>query len=1286
VRFIVLIIFYVSLFLLGQTQEEWSPEFEEISASQGLSQNTVICMLQDRDGFLWIGTGGGLNKYDGYKFTILKKNPGDKNSLSNNTITTILEDKSGILWVGTSGGGLNRLDKETLQFTHYKHDGSNRNSLSDNYITAVIEDRDGMLWIGTRKGLNRFNSKTGQFILYEYSPSANSGLSDDHILALCLGRSGDIWIGTEKGGLNKLNLIKGMFIQYKHIPDDPASLSHNCVRAIIEDHKGNIWIGTKSSGLNYFNPKGNRFVRFRYSPTDPQCLSSNDVLSLMEDRKGNIWVGTRKGGFSILNPETREFKCYYSDLRKSGTLSDNTILSIYEDRTGIIFLGTEVGGINKINVWKRKFKHIKKDPLNSNSLISNIIWSICQDSNGYLWIGTQRGLDRLNRKRNKYRHYIHSPKNPDSLSSNFVRCILEDSKRNLWIGTQGGGLNRWEKNRDVFKHYRHNPVDPYSIGHNTVFAIYEDSGGRLWLGLFGGGLNLMSRNKKKNGFIHFTCDPDNQASLSSNFVSALAEDYRGNLWIGTQEGLNRWEKDNHVKLAPVFTHYHYNPDQPQSISDDAVNCIFKDSNGRLWIGTDCGLNRWNEETGGFTRYSVQNELPNDAIYGILEDRQCCLWISTDRGLSRFNPREKTFRNYDAYDGLQGNEFNINACFGNSSGEMFFGGANGLSVFSPKSIKDNPFAPLVVITDFKILNIADFKLNKRSQYKKEITYIKKISMSFKDSIIFEFAALDYTNPQRNQYAYMLEGFDRDWKGGGTQRQASYTNLEAGKYRLVVIASNSDGKWNEEGTSLDIIVIPPFYGTPLFRIIVIIFIIMSTIGGYVWKTRSLRRQRNKLEKLVKERTADLVKAKEKAEIAARTRVEFLAKMSHEIRTPMNGIIGITNLALEEDNISEQRKNLSIIKSCASDLLTIINDILDFSKIQFGQLVLETIDFDLYDTVTGVVKVLTIQAQEKHLKFNYFIDSNIPQYLKGDPGRFRQILMNLVGNAVKFTEKGGIVLDIQQGDHKEEENKPVCLLVSVSDTGIGVPIDKQKLIFAAFKQADDSTTRKYGGSGLGLSIASRLLQMAGGNIWLQSPSNTKHPHYTADEKENINDRHINRAVSASGGPGSTFYFTIIFEVADQKKEPVPTQESKSLPLSISVTPAADELKNQKESFNTLVAEDNIINQKLIRKLLLKLGHRVTLVKNGNEAMQKFESETYDIIITDIQMPGMDGVQLTHAIRERGSHIPIVALTAHALKGDREKFLDAGMDAYVSKPINASDLITAIEIVKPLIKNNNE
>ncbi|MCX6583663.1 MAG: response regulator [Candidatus Aminicenantes bacterium] len=1401
--------------------------FEKVSFKEGSLQNSVFCITQDSDGFLWIGTQDGLNRYDGHTFKLFKKDLKNKNSLSDNSITILLEDRVGMLWVGTFGGGLNRLNRETLEIIHYKNEPANINSLSDDYVNTIVESPPGILWIGTSRGLNRLDTATGQFTRYFPNARLPNSISDSEILRICKDSSGGLWIGTGKGGLNYFDIQNGDFTVYRNDPKAPYSLSCNKIRVLLEDTQGCLWVGTEEGGLDKFDKNTHRFTHYSSSPGTPKSLSSNNIQDLLEDPDGNIWVATMLGGLNILNKSTGTFDVYKKDPRYPYGLSDDNVYTIFRDRSGITWLGTSMDGLWKINPWKQKFHVIRENPSDPNSLSNNQVWSICQDRKGDLWVGTNGGgLNRVDRKNDTYKRYQKKENNPRSLSHNIVKYIFEDPGGTLWIGTRGGGLNRYDPAGDAFIHYRHDPADKTSIAEDNISVIFEDRLGRLWMGFDEEGLGLMDR--RKNIFSQFKHDPEISTSLSSNSISALYEDKNNDIWIGTFDGVNKWKKEDQQALRPIFTRYKSDPLNPSSLSDKWIKCITEDKAGRLWIGTKAGLNLWNPGTGSFTRLTTREGLTDDVIYGILEDIQGNLWLSTNNWLLKFNPLTRESKTYDYDDGVQGNEFNSNSCFKNKDGEMFFGGTNGLNYFDPESIRKNLYPPPVVLTDFK-------KFNKSVQLAKEIAYVKEITLPYSENFIsFEFAALDYAAPTKNRYRYKLVGVDREWIDAGANRFANYTELKGGNYVFRVIGSNSDGTWNEAGTSIRIIIIPPVYETRWFQALAGLLLVTAVIAGSTWKTRALRKQRDKLERLVNERTSELMEAKEKAEVAAKARAEFLAKMSHEIRTPMNGIIGMTDLAIEAPEISEeQRNNLKLVKASANNLLDIIDDVLDFSRIESGNLEMESIDFHFANTISGVIKLLAIKAHKKNLNFNYLIQPEVPEYLKGDPSRLRQILMNLLGNAIKFTQSGEVLLEIRMLEDKTgigaapETDSPavpsILLHFSVSDTGIGVSPGKQETIFDAFVQGDNSTTRKYGGSGLGLSISSRLLELMGGEIWVESPSNVESPDYSSPPDKHTRGGALYRATSPYGGPGSTFNFIIPTQVPVRKREPlkIPGMDKlKGMPVLLvgenhtsrkileerlcrwgmiphsvqteeqvfSVLAAeqillvildtkligldgfklAEKIKKRQgygginiimlvtsgqigdarrsselgiaayltkpiesfelmdairrviglailsekkqelvtkhsirqdmEKFNILVAEDNKINQKLIVMRLSKLGHRVEVVDNGKDLVELWKTGRFELILMDIQMPEMDGMQATHLIREMETelaragfpgdsyHIPIVALTAHAMKGDREKFLDAGMDAYIAKPIDVSDLISTIKNLTPLIKKNKK
>ncbi|NIR47733.1 AAA domain-containing protein [candidate division KSB1 bacterium] len=832
--------------------------------------------MQGRKGFMWFATEDGLNRYDGYQFKIYKHEPGNANSLSDSFIRSIYEDRDGVLWIGTNGLGLNRFEPQSERVIHYSTVHEDPHSLSANDIQTIYEDQTGTLWVGTNGGgLNKLVSRQMQgsvptFVRYQHNQNDPYSLSNNNVQAVFQDREGVLWIGTASG-LNRFDPTSGRFFHYLPDPKNPYSLSSYDVRAICQDHQGELWIGT-DTGLNRLvqSPESEQapsdigssppiFFRYLHDPNDPSSLSNNNIRSLYEDGDGVLWIGTA-GGLNKLDRKREQFISYRHDPDDPQSLSSDAIRSIYQDRSGVIWIGTYGAGLNKFDPRKQKLILYQTDPDDPSSLSDNEIFKICEDREGMLWIGTYGGgLNRLDPNTKRFTRYQHDPDDANSLSDNHVWAICVDRDEVLWIGTECG-LERFDPQTNPetarFVHYQHDPDDPNSLSHNQIWTIYQDREGILWIGTEAGLDRLVLSDKQgaPATFVHYQHDPDDPYSISSHAVMSIYQDREGTLWIGTfNGGLNTFDRQ-----SEQFLHYHHDPNDPQSLSNNAVLSIYEDETGTLWIGTyGGGLNRLDRETGTFTYYKEKDGLPNNVVYGILEDDRGNFWISTNNGLSRFDPRTETFKNYDVNDGLQSNEFNLGAYHKTGEGEMFFGGINGLNAFYPEDIKDNPFVPPVVITDFQLFNesvpIGEDSLG-RTILNKVPSETKKIELSYKDAVFsFEFAALDYSNPEKNQYKYIMEGFDKDWiDTDARKRFVTYTNLDPGEYIFRFKGSNSDGVWNEEGAAIKIIIRPPLWQKWWFRSLLAFGVLLSAFGLYKRRIHRIEAHKRELETQVEERT--------------------------------------------------------------------------------------------------------------------------------------------------------------------------------------------------------------------------------------------------------------------------------------------------------------------------------------------------------------------------------------------------------------------------------------------------
>ena len=802
--------------LFAQTRDV---RFQRLSIEQGLSQSSVFAITQDKKGFMWFATQDGLNRYDGYSFTHFEHDDDDSSSLSDNYVNVLLVDQTGTLWAGTRGGGLDRYIPQTGHFVRYRYSPTNSHSLSNDEVRCLFEDRSGVLWIGTTNGLNRYDRSSDSFERYTHGSSNAKSIPAGLVQSLFEDHDGNFWVGM-LGSLCHLDRTTGQFSSVQ-LPV-PGVLSI----WITEDNDRNMWVAMQNDLYVY---RDNHWM-----PASNKLKVHSPLLArvILNDSQGFIWFGA-DNGLKRFDSHSGRTIAYFNDPADPLSLSGNSVLSLYEDRKGILWIGT-YDGIDKYAPAQFKFQHVKWGFGQVQTGGWNKVRSFAEDNTGRIWVATQAGLMTFDRRTNALTRVVNDSWYTPSNNLRLIWSLLEDRQSNqpaIWVGTNGQGLIRLVAGSSgsyTFTKYLPKPGNSRSLSGPSPVVLNETRDGTLWVGTLWEGLNRFDRKSRK--FTRYVSDPANPRSISGNEIWALCEDRAGCLWIGTAgEGLNKFDVGKEI-----FTRFRHDPNNALSLSDDKVTTIVEDSARILWIGTYTGLNRFDPKTGTFEHFTTRDGLPNNVVYGIVDDQNGSLWLSTNNGLSRFTISTRAFRNYDAGDGLQSNEFNHGASYRCRDGTLLFGGVNGFNLFSPDNLVQDTNVPAVVLTDFRIFNKSVQPSASDSRMTTDISDASSLELSYKDAVFsFGFAALEFTNPEKNRYAYIMEGFDKDWVLSGSKREASYTNLDPGKYVFRVKASNSDGVWNETGTSVAITIAPPFWNSWWFRSIIVLAFL--SVGPLVYFTR-------------------------------------------------------------------------------------------------------------------------------------------------------------------------------------------------------------------------------------------------------------------------------------------------------------------------------------------------------------------------------------------------------------------------------------------------------------------
>jgi signal transduction histidine kinase/ligand-binding sensor domain-containing protein/DNA-binding response OmpR family regulator len=1216
-------------------------EFKHITNEQGLSNTSVECIFQDHRGFIWFGTLDGLNRYDGYQITVYSNDLNDTTSISNNTIHRIFEDSKNRLWIGTNNG-LNLFDQSTNKFTRYVHNQAN-NSISNNGINDIREDKAHNLWIATDGGLNLFKETLNTFTHFVHDAREPQSLSNDNVNSVCEDGKGNFWVATNNG-LNLFNRRDNTFHLYRNLISEAGKSGgdNNNIQEVKSDHQNNLWLIVNDNGLIFFNPNKETAKHFTHQDNDPYSIGSDILRDILIDQNDNVWIGGVNAGLNLYNPKNNSFFNYHHEPDNSTSLSQKSVKSIYQDRQGNLWVGTLRGGVNLYTPQTGRFK-LYKQTVSPSSLSYDDIRSFHQDKSGNIWVGADGGgLDLFNEKAGTFKHYRHDPENRSSISSSAILSITGDSNNNLWISTWNGGLNVFNMQTEVFTHYKHNEADKNSISSDFVRKAFEDSEHHIWVATDLGGVNLFDRTTSK--FTRFVQDPQKKTRLSGNNIIDITEDNHKNIWILTLDsGINCYNL-----TSKHFSHY---LNKKGEASDD-IAFAFTDRKDRFWVGKK-GLYLFDRARDKFELYTHLAGLANEYVKGIQEDDEGNLWISTSNGITKFNPDSYAFKKFNVGDGLQGLEFEVGSCMKAKNGELFFGGVNGFNVFYPQNIRLNPYVPPVYLTDFQISNRSVIPGEQNSPLKLDISAAKEIELNYKQSTFsFLFSALNFVAPENNEYAYKLENFDKSWVKAGTERKASYTNIDPGEYVFRVRASNNDGLWNDKGAEVKIYVAPPFWLTWWFRSFIVI-VVISTV--YL-----VLRFRRAIEMRILE--------EKKNEEMHQVQLQFFTNISHEFRTPLSLILGPLEKITYETSQTKIAHYYNTIHRNAHRLMTLINELMDFRKVESGALKLQVHQADLNEFLKSIVEEFRDLSESKKIDLTISAPAKF-EHSWFDDKILEKIILNLLNNAFKYTGEAGkitveLLLDLDNFTPsfsnelviKNPRRAKKYFYILVKDNGIGISKESINHLFERYYRIASA----HLGSGVGLAFVKSLASLHKGDIYVYSERHKGteiivglpygEENYTEDEKWT--------AIHDEGG--------ITLET------PAPPTIKRSLSEEQHVQEADS---NAVKQYILLVDDNDELRDFL--KGILTARYEIIEAEDGIAALSRLGHEHVDLIISDIMMPRMNGIDFCKTVKNdmEISHIPFIMLTAKDALESKIEGAESGADVYLSKPVSVNLLLLTIK-----------
>lgn len=1206
--------------------------FQRLSLEDKLSGSgigAIKVISQDPHGFIWVGAEYGLARYDGTEFTRYDANPKSNTALISNYVNDIVFDRDDVMWIA-SDQGLNRYNPTTDDFTTIQPD---RNTNGNNRVAAMAVDNNNNLILARDDGvtvIDASRAKVHHYAIPQYDPVNFISVTD-----VFIDSDNTIWLGTKGAGAATVDINTGRFRFYRNNSHNPNTIISNYINIISEDQNSTLWFGSYTGGISILRQGASRFERFVDEPDNPHSIGKNTIWDILTDSKGITWVATDHGGLKQYDPAINGFHHILNAPYDLSSLGSNQVRDLFEDRDGDLWVGLFPNGLNFYNRSSEQFQNHTHKPDAPASISHSSVLTLHKDKQGQLWVGTENGLNLFDPVTQHFQHDVNKPNSHNGLRSSTILDIDEDDNGQLWVGTWSGGVHRFDQRTGQFINYSTSSKNPNSISNDFVWSIAKDLSGQLWFGTEGGGLNLY--RPETDDFLRFRHNPNDPNTINSDFIWSMMTDTQGFIWIGTTDGLNRFNPQTHQ-----FKRYTQIPGDPTTLTSDRIRSFHEDSRGQIWIGSqDNGLFIYDMVRERFRPLPNNTLLPSQYITGFVEDRNGFIWASSTNGLIKIDPDSLEIQTFDKSHGLVGNNFNREANYLDQTGTIYFGAAEGLTVFQPEALYHQTINYPAVITNFRLFN-RPVKINEYdSPIKKAIWLTDKITLTHEHSMFsFDFSALEFRNGGKKEYAYLMEGFDSDWIYLGNDHSATFTNLDPGRYTFKVKAG-LDGKWSDDIDQLQINILPPpwrsIWAYILYALILgaIFFLLINTTIKQMQLT-SEREINQELKKLNEIKDA------------------FLANTSHELRTPLNGIIGIAD-ALEEyfhESDTYASSHLSLIASSGRRLANLINDILDYSKLANQNLDLHQRPVDMQQITDTVFALLAPLTVNKSIQLRHTFNAQSP-LVYADENRLQQILINLVGNAIKYSHQGFVEVGLKTNGANAE--------IYVQDTGIGIDESQNQAIFEAFNQIQSSNTREYGGTGLGLAITKQLVELHHGRIWLAS----------------------------STAQGSRFVFSLALSKQQERPDslsqnrleanaPVPKSKLVKKATGNQAKETTPSKPRNANDHTILIVDDDAVNRLVLSGILATHEYSILEADSGPRAIAVLaENPQISLIIMDVMMPQMTGFEACKVIREKHPmhELPIVFLTAKKnVDEDLLNCFESGGNDYLTKPIAKNDLLPRI------------